>query len=86
MASGGKGVCGTRSTKILQYNLSGKLIRKWKSIKEAETEVNKPRAQANIVACCQGRKHRAYGYIWRYANDPNKLEVKPLTPYRSPIN
>lgn len=48
--------------------------------------MNKPRAQANIVACCQGRKHRAYGYIWRYANDPNKLEVKPLTPYRSPIN
>lgn len=86
MASGGKGTCGTRSTKILQYDLSGKLIKKWESIKEAETEINKPRAQANIVACCQGRKHRAYGYIWRYANDPNKLEVKPLTPYRSPIN
>ena len=43
-------------------------------------------AQANISACCLGRKHRAYGYIWRYSDDPNNLEVKPLTPYRSPIN
>ena len=44
MASGGKGTCGTRSTEILQYDLSGKLIKKWESIKEAETEINKPRA------------------------------------------
>lgn len=44
MASGGKGAHGTRSTEILQYNLSGKLIRKWKSIKEAEASINKPKA------------------------------------------
>lgn len=86
ISSGGKGVPGTREHKIKQYSLKGNFIREWNSIKEAEEYLNKPRAQANIVACCQGKKHRAYGYVWRYSDDENNLEIQPLTPYRSPIN
>ena len=86
IASGGKGVPGVNGHKIKQYSLKGEFIREWDSIKDAEKFLNKSKAQANISACCLGRKHRAYGYIWRYSDDPNNLEVKPLTPYRSPIN
>lgn len=86
IATGGKGVSGVNEHKIKQYNLKGEFIRDWDSIKEAEEYLNIPNAQANISACCLGKKHRAYNYIWRYYDDPNNLEIKPLTPYRSPIN
>ena len=86
IASGGKGVPGTNERKIKQYDLNGTFIRDWDSIKEAEEFLNKPKAQANISACCLGKKHRAYGYIWRYADSDQLIEVKPLTPYRCPID
>lgn len=86
IASGGKGIPGVNERKIKQYSLQGTFIREWNSLKEAEKYLNKPKAEANISACCLGKKNRAYGYIWRYSNDPNNLEVKPLTPYRAPID
>ena len=86
IASGGKGVPGTRERKIKQYSLKGNFLREFNSLREAEEYLGKSRAFTNISACCDGRKHRAYGYIWRYSDDPNELEVKALTPYRSPIN
>ena len=86
IASGGKGVPGTRERKIKQYSLKGNFLREFNSLREAEEYLGKSRAFTNISACCAGRKHRAYGYIWRYSDDPNELEVKALTPYRSPIN
>lgn len=86
IASGGKGIPGVNERKIKQYSLQGTFIREWNSLKEAEKYLNKPKAEANISACCLGKKNRAYGYIWRYSDDPNNLEVKPLTPYRAPID
>lgn len=84
ICSGGKGVPGTKEHKVKQYTLSGEYVKTWDSIKEAEEFIGIKRAQANIVCCCQGTKHRAYGYIWRYEEDDTP--VKPLTPYRAPIN
>lgn len=86
IASGGKGIPGVNERKIKQYSLQGTFIREWNSLKEAEKYLNKPKAEANISACCLGKKNRAYGYIWRYSDDPNNLEVTPLTPYRAPID
>lgn len=86
IADGGKGVPGAREHKIKQFSLNGNLLREFNSLKEAEEYLNKPRASANISACCVGKKHRAYGYIWRYSDDPKNLEINPLAPYRSPIN
>ena len=83
ICSGGKGVPGAKERKIKQYTLSGEYIKTWDSIKEAESFLNIERAQANIVACCQGKRKRAYGYIWRYEED--NTPVKPLTPYRHPV-
>lgn len=85
IANGGKGVSGTREHKIKQYSLKGNFLKEFDSLKEAEEYLGKPKASTNISACCAGRKHRAYGYIWRYSDDPNELEVKALAPYRSPI-
>lgn len=86
IADGGKGISGAREHKIKQYSLKGNFLREFNSLKEAEEYLDKPKASANISACCLGRKHRAYGYIWRYSDDPDCTEVKPLTPYRSSIN
>lgn len=69
--------------KIKQYTLNGEYIKTWDSIKEAEKFVNVKYAQANIVSCCQGKKKRAYGYIWKYEDDNTK--ITPLKPYRTSI-
>ena len=75
---------GARDVKIKQYNLNGEFIKEFNSILEATTELNLDRlAEANICACCLGRKYRAYGYIWRYAD--SNLEVNPLKRYRERI-
>lgn len=84
ICSGGKGVPGAREHKVKQYTLSGEYIKTWDSIKEAEEFLGIKRAQACIVYCCQGKRHRAYGYIWRYEEDDSP--VRPLTPYRSAVN
>lgn len=84
ICSGGKGVPGAREHKVRQYSLTGEYVKTWNTIKEAEEYLHIVRAQANIVQCCQGKKHRAYGYIWKY--DEDETPVKPVTPYRDPIN
>lgn len=84
IASGGKGVPGTKEHRVKQYTLSGEYIKTWDSIKEAEEFLNIKHAGANIVACCQKKKRRAYGYIWRYDEDKD-VSIKPLTPYRHPV-
>lgn len=84
IANGGSGVTGTRDRKIKQYKLSGEFIKEWNSIKEAAEFLNNSKAQSNISACCAGRKHRAYNFIWRYSD--TEQNIKPLQPYRSPID
>ena len=84
ICSGGKGVPGAREHKVCQYSLDGEYIKTWNTIKEAcEALYGNKNIEANIVRCCQGRGHRAYGYIWKYAESDN--EIKPVTPYRAPV-
>ena len=82
VADGGDGLVGVNERKVKQYNLNGEFIKEWDSIKEVETFLGK-KAQANICACCLGRKQRAYGFIWRYSD--SNLPIIPLMPYRSAI-
>lgn len=84
ICSGGKGVPGARERKVRQYSLTGEYIKTWDTIKEAEEWLNIKHAQACIVYCCQGKRHRAYGYIWKY--DEDETPVQPVTPYRDPIS
>lgn len=49
---------------ILQYSLSGKLIKRWEYLEQIkkETIFNK----ANIHKCLVGKYKRIYGFIWKY--------------------
>ena len=85
ISDGGKNdMRGVNDHRVLQYSLDGEFIKTWDSIKEAcETLYGNYKAQANIVRCCKGRSHRAYGYIWKYAESDE--EIVPVSPYRAPI-
>lgn len=84
ICSGGKGVPGIKHTKIKQYDLDGTFIKSWDSVEDAAIWLgDKKKCQGNISACCTGKKHRAYGFIWRYADD-NSI-VEPLSPYRERV-
>jgi hypothetical protein len=49
---------------IAQYDLSGNLIKIWKSAAEIERTLGYP--GSNIAACCRGKYQQSHGYIWRY--------------------
>lgn len=49
---------------VAQYDLSGNLIKEWKSLKEASESLGKP--SGNIYKCCQRKIKSAYGFIWKY--------------------
>lgn len=50
--------------KVLQYDLSARLINVFESAKEATMKTGI--CKANISHCCRGRVKTAGGYIWRY--------------------
>lgn len=53
----------TRSKPVLQFDLSGRLVRRWPS---AATAGRHGFNQGNISNCCNGRQKTAYGFIWEY--------------------
>ena len=55
---------GKCSKPVLQYDLSGNVIREYPSAQQAERETGY--SQSNISACCRLVLKQAYGFIWRY--------------------
>lgn len=53
------------NTKVYQYDLNGKFIKEFNSIKDAIKELSIKNGSL-ISACCKGKKKSAYGYMWRY--------------------
>lgn len=53
---------------VIQYDKSGNIIGSYKSMVEAENNTGIPRKL--ISAVCRGRNKNAYGYVWRYTNEP----------------
>lgn len=68
------------SKPVNQYSLDGKFIERWNSSSEVERVLNF-RAR-NILGACKGEQHTAFGYIWRFENQPlddiflNKIQNK----------
>jgi hypothetical protein len=61
---------------VYQFDLNMNFIAKYKSIKEAVEILNKKMCACScIVKCCKGKQKTAYGFIWRYASDVEKLDV-----------
>ncbi len=52
---------------ILQYDLDGKYIKAWNSIKEASEQLNI--CDTGIIQVAKGKRITAGGYIWKYKND-----------------
>lgn len=50
---------------VKQYTKEGKLIREWKSIKDASRECNFD--DSAIIRCCKGKQKTSYGFVWQYA-------------------
>ena len=65
------------------YSLDGEFIKTYKSMAigaKALGYVNKNnKGEASKISnCCKGLRYSAYGYIWRYKDDPfNKYKTKP---------
>lgn len=56
------------SKPVNQYSLEGKFIKRWNSSSEIDRILNF-RAR-NILGACKGEQHTAFGYIWRFENQP----------------
>lgn len=48
---------------VNQYDLQGNLIKRWKSIYDAQKEL---KIRNHINEACEGKRKIAYGYIWKY--------------------
>jgi len=58
---------GLQKTKaVLQYDLQDNFIKKWKSARKVERELNIK--NENICECCKGKRKTAGGYKWAYEN------------------
>ena len=55
---------GKQSKPVLQLSLTGELIREWPSTMEIQRQLGYN--NANISACCLGKRKSAYGFRWEY--------------------
>lgn len=62
-----------QSYKIKQLDKCGNLIKIWDSIKQIGRETDYH--QGNIINCCKGKRHSAYGYCWQYANPESQRVI-----------
>jgi hypothetical protein len=53
---------------VLQYDLNGNILKEWDNISNASLFLNKPGCA--IVETCLNKRKSAYGFIWRYKNEP----------------
>ena len=56
-----------RQVSILQFDLTGKLIKEWEGINLAARKTN---SQASLIhKCCNGQRFKHNGFIWKYKKD-----------------
>ena len=58
------------SKPIIQYDIYGNFIKRWKSINDACRNLNY--ATTFISRCCSGKCKSAYNYVWKYDKKENK--------------
>lgn len=57
----------SKHKKIIQYTISGDIVKEWCSIKEASETLGL--SHSHISACCKGKRASVGGYQWRYFSD-----------------
>lgn len=64
-----------KSRCVAQYDLAGNLLKIWRGMREIIEELGYMRP--SIINCCNGKTQKAYGYIWKYADQPeNKKPIQ----------
>jgi hypothetical protein len=58
---------------VIQYDLQGNIIKKWKSIKEASLFYNIK--SGDISCCCSEKQKTAGGFRWQFENIPLSLYI-----------
>lgn len=58
---------GKNSICVVQMNLMGDKIQTWVSMSEVQRNLGI--SNSKIAACCKGKRNKAGGYKWRYANE-----------------
>lgn len=63
-----------RFTPVDQYSKDGQFIKHYASLSEAIYNVfgttNFKNYNSHIAACCKGNRKTAYGFVWRYSEEP----------------
>ena len=57
---------------VMQYDLSGNLIKKWNTAYEVSKAMNIDRSQ--LTKCLKGKQKTAKGFIWKYENENFELD------------
>lgn len=68
MSEGRKGPKNVRAAAVDQYDLDGNFLAHYDCMEEARSAIGVTQS-AHISRCCSGKRHKAYGYIWRHASD-----------------
>ena len=63
-----KGGSNLRAKKVIQYDIEGRIIRKWDCIQDI-VRCFKIATGSNIIGCCKHKAKTAYGYKWEYEVD-----------------
>lgn len=61
------GVLNGNARPVDQYDLNGNFIKHWDYMKLIVEHLNIS-SNAHVTECCQGKRNKAYGYIWKYSN------------------
>lgn len=73
-----KGRKGKGTKPIDQYSLTGRYLKTFASLTEAGRSIGG--SYVSINKCCNGKRHSAYNFLWKYASDNRNIfdVVKPL--------
>lgn len=78
MTQGGECDAEARKKPVTQYSLKGEFIKKHESMFSACESLQREAATpSHIGECCKGQLHTAYGYVWRYNDEP--FNLYPIT-------
>lgn len=58
---------------VRQYDLDGNYIKTWNSISDAIYELGFRKGTGKISECCKHKIKTAYGFIWNYEMEVNKV-------------
>lgn len=62
--------------KVCQYDLSGKYIKTWETMLEAEMALGSPVSAAGICGCCKEKKPTCGGYRWCYWTEEAEKDIQ----------